>query len=413
MRSSLEWKGRDVEESRNPEGPSYFERLRAVADLRYDDSVEKAAYQTVMEKIAECEGLVAQYEQTNGFRSQTVRDAVGEWAQAFRSDLARTRDDFAQAHVVVVQARRIMRQARDLFVQNVSPELLTDGEQVFERIVSTGADVAAVVVPIGGYLAHVAVDTFFDALKGQREDEREAYCKQILDQMNEKLLEGSGVIEDVEAGQCCGGGDPLDGTARRQGVCADAPGSKWGSEGFRRPGLPQESPQRVPVKDLEGVCLLERPVNQSVTPNGLVDGYAPPSATDFSDPRWDKSYRIPSSISDVSRTASMGAFGAGGAKAAQALSARNLLTAPTVGGDFRGAATAPTMVGGGVGIPGAAGGKESGKGEKEEYTFSGFPGLFSVPTEEPTAFKPGPAHGPGSADDGTEFEFRLEDWELP
>ena len=66
-----------MEESRNPEGPSYFERLRAVADLRYDDSVEEAAYQTVMEKIAECEELVAQYEQTNGFRSQTVRVGAG------------------------------------------------------------------------------------------------------------------------------------------------------------------------------------------------------------------------------------------------------------------------------------------------------------------------------------------------
>lgn len=397
-----------MEASGNPDEPTFFERLRAVAELRYDDSVEEAAYQTVMEKIAACEALVAQYEQTNGYQSQTVRDAVGEWAQAFRSDLARTRDDFAQAYVVVTQARRIMCQARDLFVQNVSPELLTDGEQVFKKIVSTGTEAAAVVVPIGGYLAHVAVETFFDMLKGQREGEREAYCKQILDQMNEKLLEGSGVIEDVEASQCCGGGDSLDGTARRQGVCADAPGSKWGSEGFRRPGLPQESPQRVPVKDLEGVCLLERPVNQSVTPNGLVDGYAPPSATDFSDPRWDKSYRIPSSVSDVSRTASMGAFGAGGAKAAQALSARSLL-APGPGPS---ATQGPAgMLGSGGAGGGAAADKK--KEGRKEYTFSGFSGLFFVPAEDADAFTPHPAHGPGAVDDGTEFEHHLEDWELP
>ena len=397
-----------MEESRNPEGPSYFERLRAVADLRYDDSVEEAAYQTVMEKITACEALVTQYEQTNGYRSQTVRDAVGEWAQAFRSDLARTRDDFAQAHVVVAQARRIMRQARDLFVQNVSPELLTDGERAFEKIVSTGTGAAAVVVPIGGYLAHVAVETFFDMLKGQREGEREAYCKQILDQMNEKLLQGSETMQDVEAVQCCGGGDPLDGAARRQGVCADAPGSKWGSEGFRRPGLPQESPQRVPVKDLEGVCLLERPVNQSVTPNGLVDGYAPPSATDFSDPRWDRSYRIPSSVSDVSRTASMGAFGVGGAKAAQALSARSLLGAGSGPSSTQG--TAGVLGSNGTGGGAAADEKKEGR---KEYTFSGFPGLFFVPDEDTAAFTPHPAHGPGAVDDGTELEHHLEDWELP
>lgn len=400
-----------MEDNRIPDEPSYFERLRAVAELRYDDSVEETAYQTVMDKIAECEGLITQYEQTNGFRSQTVRDAVGEWAQAFRSDLARTRDNFAQAHVVVTQARQIMRQARDLFIQNVSPELLSDAERIFERVVSTGTGAAAVVVPIGGYLAHVAVETFFDMLKGQREGEREAYCKQILDQMNEKLLMGSETMEEVDAVQCCGGGDPLDGTARRQGVCADAPGSKWGSEGFRRPGLPQESPQRVPVKDLEGVCLLERPVNQSVTPNGLVDGYAPPSATDFSDSRWDTSYRIPSSVSDVSRTASMGAFGVGGARAAQALSARSLLgtgmgSSPTQG-------TAGMLGASGTGTGSGAAVDEKNESRKEEYTFSGFPGLFFVPVEETAAFTPHPAHGPGAVDDGTEFEHHLEDWELP
>ena len=39
--------------------PSYFDRLRAVADLRYDDSAEETAYNTVMEQISECERLVS------------------------------------------------------------------------------------------------------------------------------------------------------------------------------------------------------------------------------------------------------------------------------------------------------------------------------------------------------------------
>lgn len=388
--------------------PSYFDRLRAVADLRYDDSAEETAYNTVMEQISECERLVSEYEQTNGYHSQEVRDAVSEWAEAFRSDLTRTRDELAEAQAVVGQARQIMRQARDLFYQNVSPELLSDGERLFEQVISAGTSVATLVVPIGGYLAHVAADTFFDMLKEQRDGEREAYCKQIVDQMNEKLLTGSEAMRDAIDRQCCGGLEtPMDGRARRQGVCADAPGSKWGAEGFQQPGLAQESPQRVPVKDLEGVCLLERPVNQSVTPNGLVGGYAPPSATDFSDSRWDASYRIPSSVSDVSRTASMGAFGLGGAKAAQALSAHQLLGAGANPSAAQGAQgmLGPTGAGGG-----AAGEKQEGR---KEYTFSGFRGLFFDPDAESDSTPWDPAHGPGSGDDGTEFELRLEDWELP
>ena len=43
-----------------PQG-AYFERLREVADLRYDDSADDAAHQLVLDKIGACEDLVRKY----------------------------------------------------------------------------------------------------------------------------------------------------------------------------------------------------------------------------------------------------------------------------------------------------------------------------------------------------------------
>ena len=106
-----------------------FERLQAVADLHYDDSADDAAYQVVLDGIGACEELVRKYAQTNGFRSEQVRGAIDEWAGAFLADLGATRDQLRDGHDVVVQARGAMRQARDLFNQNVSDELLTGAER--------------------------------------------------------------------------------------------------------------------------------------------------------------------------------------------------------------------------------------------------------------------------------------------
>ena len=111
-----------------PQG-TYFERLQAVADLRYDDSADDAAHQLVLDKISTCEDLVHKYAQTNGFRSQEVRSAIDEWARSFLADLGATRDQLRDGRDVVVQARGVMRQARDLFQANVSDELLTGGER--------------------------------------------------------------------------------------------------------------------------------------------------------------------------------------------------------------------------------------------------------------------------------------------
>lgn len=122
---------------------------------------------------------------------------------------------------------------------------------------------------------------------------------------------------------------------------APAPGVDLVAEGFQRPGLPQQPPDSVVVDDLDGVDLVGRPINMTVTPNGLVCGYVPPSAVNASDPRWDPTYRMPSSVRQVSAAAA-GALGAG-----MLGLGRNLPSAPSVlGGRAAGALGRAAGIGG-------------------------------------------------------------------
>ena len=372
---------------------SFFERLRAVSDLRYDDSADDAAYQAVLDEIGECERLVRAYESANGYHSERVRSAISEWARAFLEDLGATRDQLRDGHDVVVQARGAMRQARDLFKANVSGELLT-GEERGWRIATDGAGaVALCAVPVVGVVAMVASELYWSSLEKERHREREEYCQNVLEQMNASLNEGAdrmqavidkggngekvwerrpapplrGIVDpNLMGAGGAGGGSGAGGAygsgagagglggAGSAGVGGDAAGGAllagrdWASEGFARPGAVQDPPPYARLSDLDGVGLVERPVNQTVTPNGLVGGYAPPSAVHASDPRWDPSYRIPQDALSAGRAASSGALGAlaGGT----ALSARSLLSGAA------GVKGGAGLAAGGLGAGGARGG---------------------------------------------------------
>ena len=472
-----------------------FQRLQAVADLDYNDSADEQGYKTVTEKIQKCRDLVTQYEQNNGFQSQEVRAAITEWAQKFRKDLRTTEKQLTSGYQTVGQARAVMRQARDLFNTNVSPELLSDGEKTLK----TTVDVASIVtVPIGGWLVKMAADKYWDWLTGERDKKRNEYCQKILDDMNAQLNRGAEAmradtdgkdwkkgegdlppsttmpgLEDPNGPGTGGGGgggmggyDPstgLGGGAGAGGYDASglgdggtygtsdvdpyaAKGKDWMSEGFKQPGTLQDAPPTTTVDDLDGVGLVDRPMNQTVTPNGLVDGYTPPSATNYSDPRWDPSYKIPSSVADVSKAASAGTLGAlGGAGAASALkglggagglSAKSLLAGGVPGAGGLGAAGAGGAGAGAAGsgagasgLKGAAGLKGAGSGAGGMMGMGGagagaggagddkkkkrraFSGLFA---DQPDDMGPvwDPAHGPGSEDDGVVFEVDLDEWGL-
>lgn len=448
-----------------------FERLQAVSDLRYDDSADEAAYQVVLDKIGECEELVRAYESANGYHSAEVRGAIGEWARAFLEDLGATRDQLRDGHDVVVQARGTMRQARDLFTANVSDELLTGAERGWRAATDGAGAVAFFAVPVVGAVAMVASELYWSGLEKERDREREEYCQNVIEQMNASLNEGADrmqtIIDNGGDGKDVGGGkhpsvDPLPGvvdpnlTAGAGGLGGASgpgaygpgagggldgaggdgsgggvvlPGRDWASEGFARPGAVQDPPPYARLSDVDGVGLVGRPVNQTVTPNGLVGGYTPPSAVHASDPRWDPAYRIPQDAVSVGRAASSGALGAlaGGA----AVSARSLLSGAA---GLKGAATAGLKGAAGLGAAGAKGagpgaaalrggaggvmgmgapvaGAGGGPGEKEEKKRRAFTGVLVEPEQEAGPVWD-PAHGPGSADDGTVLTVDLDEWGL-
>ena len=461
---------------------TYFERLRAVAELRYDDSADDAAHQLVLDKIGACEDLVRQYAQANGFRSEQVRAAIDEWARSFLADLGATRDQLRDGRDVVVQARGVMRQARDLFQANVSDELLTGGERGWRLAADVVGAVTTVVAPLGGFLCFLGVETYFSGLEKERDREREEYRQSVIEQMNASLNEGAdrmqGIIDnggdgkDVDGGKLPGrapSADPLrgivdpnlmDGPGGGSGAGgADGsgggldgaggsggsggvllPGRDWASEGFARPGAIQDPPPYARLSDVDGVGLVGRPVNQTVTPNGLVGGYAPPSAVHASDPRWDPSYRIPHDAVSVGRAASSGALGAiaGGA----GISARSLLSGAAAAGakgaataglkgaaaGTAGAAGAKGAAGLGAGLKGAAAAARGGAGgvmgmgapvggaggndADEKKKRRAFTAVFADGPDEDAGPVWDPAHGPGSADDDIVLEVDLDEWGL-
>lgn len=363
-----------------------------------------------------------------------------------------------------------MRQARDLFNQNVSPELLTGAERGWRAAADGAGAVAFFAVPVVGAVAMVASELYWSGLEKERDREREEYCQSVLDQMNASLNEGAermqgiidkggnandfrrgsgkhpatdplpGVVDPNLMGGGAGGG--LGGAGGAGGAGAGGaggsgeagvggsgggvglPGRDWASEGFARPGAVQDPPPYRRLSDVDGVGLVERPVNQTVTPNGLVGGYAPPSATHASDPRWDPYYRIPKDAVSVGRAASSGALGAlaGGA----GVSARSLLSgaattglraaaaakgAAGVGAALKGAAAAARGGAGGVMGMGAPVGGAGGEGEDKKKRRA-FTGVFKDEPDEEAGPVWDPAHGPGSADDDIVFEVDLDEWGL-
>ena len=381
-----------------------------------------------------------------------------------------------------------MRQARDLFQANVSDELLTGAERGWRLASDVVGAVTTVVAPLGGVLCLLGAETYFSGLEKERDREREEYCQNVIEQMNASLNEGAdrmqaiidnggeakddiwgrrpapplpGVVDpNLTAGGAGGlGGGPggigagglgsasgpgaggsgagggLDGDGGAGGALL--PGRDWASEGFARPGAIQDPPPYARLSDVDGVGLVGRPVNQTVTPNGLVGGYAPPSAVHASDPRWDPAYRIPQDALGVGRAASSGALGAiaGGT----GISARSLLSAAAgakgaagLGAGAKGAAGlaagAKGAAGLGAGLKGAAAAAKGGaaglmgmgapaagaggEGEDKKRKRRAFTAVFADEPDQEAAPVWDPAHGPGSADDDIVLEVDLDEWGL-
>lgn len=431
----------------------YYKRALALSELRYDDS----AFDFVIGQIDECERLVGEYVEGNGYKSEAVRGAIREWGAGFAAELGALRWKLEAGRRIVSDGRAVMREARDLFNERVSAELLTDAERWLQGIHESFT------IPLGECLGLAESGTYFGALEAERNRQREEFCQGLLDQVNDKLNKASKALQAVTAkddgwktpnhegpgpgqngaggagggwpggggagggwsgaggvGAGLGGGLDVDALLERAGsVDGLAPGAGWESEGVGAHGGPGGGRELVGLSDLDGVGLVGRPVNQAVTPNGVVGGYVPPSVVDAGDPRWGAGYRIPSSVVEASRAASAGAVGVVGG-----VGARSLLSSSLAGGGLSGVAGGRAVPGGrgaaggsagGGGVPVAGGGAPGavGRGEREEEGFEerrGARGLYFDPPESEEEWDPG--HGPGSVDDGVEFELDLDEWGL-
>ena len=456
-----------------------YERMQAVADLRYDDTEDERAYQLVLDKIKECSDLVTEYERNNGYHSQDVRSAISEWAKNFRSDLQQTRNQLEEGHRSVIQARSVMRSARDTFNTNVADDLLTPDERWWKDSLTDLGDATVSWTGWDGNIFYAAADWFFSELEKERDKIRNNYCQSILTQMNDQLNQGAdgmqanidkggqntggdyspttdmpGITDPndlgaggigggldgydpsgIGGGSGIGGYDPsglgaagaLDGSSG--GSPYTAGNADWMSGGSQQSGISPGDLSHANADGLDGGGLVGRPINQTVTPNGLVGGYTPPSSTNFSDPKWDPSYKIPSSVTDMSKAASAGALGAGAASALKGLAGAGGLGAAGAAGAKGGAVglgAGAGLKGAGAGLKGAAGANGAGMmgmggagagagagapGDDKKKKRRGFSGLFSDQTDD-TGPVWDPAHGPGSENDGVVFEIDLDEWGL-
>ena len=107
----------------------YYKRALALSELRYDDSADDAAFDFVIGQIDECERLVGEYVEGNGYKSEAVRGAIREWGAGFAAELGALRWKLEAGRRIVSDGRAVMREARDLFNERVSAELLTGSER--------------------------------------------------------------------------------------------------------------------------------------------------------------------------------------------------------------------------------------------------------------------------------------------
>ena len=171
----------------------YYKRALALSELRYDDSADDAAFDFVIGQIDECERLVGEYVEGNGYKSEAVRGAIREWGAGFAAELGALRWKLEAGRRIVSDGRAVMRQARDLFNEKVSAELLTDAERWLQGIHESFT------IPLGECLGLAESGTYFGALEAERNQQREKFCQGLLDQVNDKLNKASKALQAVTA----------------------------------------------------------------------------------------------------------------------------------------------------------------------------------------------------------------------
>lgn len=271
----------------------YYERLKQVAHLDYDDSAEQAKYTEVLAAITDIRALAESFRSEPGMTGQTATAAL-TWLAQYEADLDAKETELQTLVDRHELARAAMTAAKSEF-GTLAPALLTPFESRYLAV--NGPFV------VGG--REVSGATYVNNLRAQRDAERDLAAKRILDAMN-SAVEGQSELlytqvpkKMVDAPDpSATGGRPaprrtLSGTPTSTGGGAGsgnwgvvAPGVTPVPGGGTYPPAPQPDP--VP-----GIPSEPDPGGPVTIPNGPTEGYVPPSVLNPDDPRWSDNY-VPS-----------------------------------------------------------------------------------------------------------------------
>lgn len=262
----------------------YYERLREVAGLDYDDSAEADAYASALAAIAEIRALAAEFRSDPGMTGQTATAAL-TWLATYEADLDAKETELStmvQRHEL---ARSAMSAAKSGF-GTLSPTLLTPFESRYLAV--NGPFV------VGG--REISGATYVNTLRAQRDAERDLAAKRILDAMNTEVeLQRTLIHTSIESSDV---DDPA-GAGNGSGTRPTVPG------GGTSPAMKSPTATLVtctaptPVGPPPSVtCPAPTPDDQSPDlsspdPDGPIQGYVPPSVTQPDDPRWSVGYTPP------------------------------------------------------------------------------------------------------------------------
>lgn len=269
----------------------YYERLKQVAHLDYDDSAEETKYAEVLTAIADIRAMAESFRSEPGMTGQTATAALA-WLAQYETDLDAKETELQTLVERHELARAAMAAAKSGF-GTLAPALLTPFESRYLAV--NGPFV------VGG--REISGAAYVNDLRAQRDAERDLAAKKILDAMNSDVAGQSRLLhtpvehDTVGPGPAGGTGSPTTrsgsgtGTGTRPG--SGVPGQVWPMP-TPAPGDGPETPNPTPAPSDPGPSdpAPSDPAGPGpiTVPNGPVEGYLPPSALDPDDPRWSDTY---------------------------------------------------------------------------------------------------------------------------
>ncbi len=242
-----------------------YERLRAVAELNYDDLFERFDLLLARSSLSGAREQVSRAQNDPGI-SGTVKTAIAKRLNEDIATFGEYEDRLDRMRQRYEEARTAMLEAKKTF-ESLSPDLLSAFESgvlwFLEKI-----DWLGKILPVDEYLLEI---------EGLRNGRREQVAKEALERMNTRLTMLS-LKDSITPGEEPGSVNPVSSPVGGP--------SRLGSDGILR-----SEPGYASYKDAQWPRdALDYPINAKMTADGPVGGYLPADVTNIDDPRWRSDY---------------------------------------------------------------------------------------------------------------------------